>query len=53
MVTAPEFQSLVTAQFNAGAYEVDEDNQDYVATSKMGHLLALEEDRRAIRGEAR
>jgi len=53
LVTAPEFQSLITAQFNASAYEIDEDNRNYVATSKMGHLLALEEDRRAIRGEAR
>jgi hypothetical protein len=53
LVTAPEFQSLVTAQFNAGAYEVEEETQEYVSASKVGHILALEEDRRAIRGEAR
>lgn len=53
LVTAPEFQSLVTAQFNASAYMVDEDNQDYLSASKVGLLLAREEDRRAIRGEAR
>lgn len=53
LITAPEFQSLVTAQFNASAYEVDEDDKDYISASKMGHLLAREEERRSIRGDAR
>jgi hypothetical protein len=53
LVTAPEFQSLPTAQFNVGAEDVERFTESYIAVSKVGHMLASAEERRSIRGEAR
>ena len=53
LVTAPEFHSLPTAQFNVGAEDVEQLTEGYVSASKVGHILASAEERRSIRGEAR
>jgi hypothetical protein len=53
LVTAPEFHSLPTAQFNVGAEDVERLTESYIAASKVGHILASAEERRSIRGEAR
>lgn len=50
LVTAPEFQGLVTAQCDIGATEVEDlMPKDYIATSLVGLKLAAAEDRMSIR----
>ena len=50
LVTAPEFQTLVTSQFDVGAeVDVEKITKDYISTSQVGAWLAEEEERRSIR----
>jgi hypothetical protein len=50
LVTAPEFQTLVTSEFNVSAeVDVEKITKEYVSTSQVGAWLAEEEERRSIR----
>jgi hypothetical protein len=49
LVTAPEFQTLPTAQFDVAPEEKEQWERGYVSASRVGKLLAETEERRSIR----
>ena len=49
LVTAPEFQTLPTAQFDVAPEEKEEWERGYISASKVGKLLSDTEERRSVR----
>ena len=51
LISAPEFQGLITTEFNLAAEDesTQDENDRYLSASKVGLMLAREEEKQAIR----